>query len=349
MKKDIFLSLFSQLGDYLAKYLRSELKDPVLDEAIEASYENNPLFTPWFQRYAIRAVAECFLDGDLLRRWIDDYEHLRVEDGSFGVGDKSVEIVMAGNIPMVGFHDLLVAIAAGVKVRVKLSSKDPFLFPSILKIIAGFEEGLAISGGIELIDKSFYDNNPSEPDALLFMGSDESSLFFERKYPLANKLFRRSRTSIGVIYRDITKEEVNELADAILLYYGMGCRSVTHLKIEQGFNIERIAEALNEKLCMTDNSFIYNIFRRNRAVLNMDDRLFYYGANMILLEDEQYISSPGIVTYSYFREDRELIGEFKANDYLIQKIYYNFDRSQRPGLKDYPDDKDTLLFLLSNK
>lgn len=346
MKKYPFISLFSQLGDYLRQYLAGEAGDSLLDRAIMDSYENNPLFTPFFQRYSISAIEECFLDEWELRRWINDYEHLRCGDGSFGLKDKVVEIVMAGNIPMVGFHDLLVAMASGAKVRIKLSSKDPFLIPCVLKIMAGFEGGEEIGERVTFVDREFYESDVCKPDALLFMGADSSSVFFENLYPSVPKLARKSRTSIGLIYRDISDRDLKSVAEAILIYYGMGCRSVGHLKVERGFDMERIARALEESAYMTDNGYMSNIFRRNRALLSMEGRSFYSGGNMIVVEDENYLSDVGVVAYSFFEDDGGIERELARREDVIQKIYYNFGSCQRPPLREYPDGRDTLLFLL---
>ena len=173
---------------------------------------------------------------------------------------------MAGNIPLVGFHDIMTVIAAGVSATIKLSSKDPFLIPAVLKIIEKLDESSELLGKVELVGKDYYQREQSSPDCLIMMGSDRSASFFEDRYPYVPKLIRKSRTSVGVIRNDISDDELRGVASDILLYYGMGCRSITHLKIERNFDMNRLVSALCNYSYMTDDNVMRNIFRRNSSI-----------------------------------------------------------------------------------
>ena len=348
MKKNLFISLFFGLGEYLRSYLNGELQDRGLDEAIDLSYGNNPLFTPFFQKYALSAIAENFLKKDMLDCWIGKYDSFRESDGSFGLGNKESEIVMAGNIPLVGFHDLMTVIAVGLKATVKLSSKDPFLIPAVLKIIKKLDGGVEVVDRVKFIDKDYYQKEQSSPDSLIMMGSDRSASFFENRYPFVPKLIRKSKTSVGVVRKNIDDDELRLLASDVLLYYGMGCRSITHLKVERDFDMNRLISALGDCSSMTDNNVMKNIFRRNSAIYTMEGIPFYEGGNMVVIEDDNYTHAPGVVSYSWIETIEALEEEFESNRELIQKIYLNFGQAQRPQVGDYPDDKDTMLFLLNN-
>ena len=348
MKKNLFISLFSGLGEYLRSYLNGELQDRDLDEAITLSYGNNPLFTPFFQRYALSAIAENFLEKDMLDWWIGKYDSFRESDGTFGLGGKECEIVMAGNIPLVGFHDIMTVIAVGVNATVKLSSKDPFLLPAVLKIIEKMDKSSELTNRVKFIDKDYYQRGQFPPDCLITMGSDRSASFFEHRYPFVPKLIRKSKTSVGVVRSDISDDELRGVASDILLYYGMGCRSISHLKIERDFDMNRLVSALCNYSYMTDDNVMRNIFRRNSSICRMDGIPFFEGGNMVIVEDDNYTHAPGVVSYSWIETVEALEEEFESNRESIQKIYLNFGQAQRPEAGDYPDDRDTILFLLNN-
>lgn len=322
------------IGNNLKKWLCGEFVCKSLDEAVALSAAANPAFTRYMQLRAIKTIAEEFLSAENLIPWLEKYElppiSLFSQKGAMKVG-----IVMAGNIPLVGFHDLLCVLASGADAVVKLSSKDKFLLPTIL------------SPFVQRIKYCTAEEFELEPlDALLTMGGDASSSYFNEKYPTIPKLIRGSRTSVAVIERKLSKGQCNALAEDITLYYGLGCRSVTHLLLTNYSFLEGVLKAVEREKKSIDEDFLRNSYLYQRALSTIEGKIFLECDPLIFMETDELSHPLSVVGYNVLSSE-EIVQFCKVNDEHIQKIFRNFGVAQRPKLDDYPDGRDTIEFLLN--
>ena len=326
---------FSDLGDRIALWLRGERAWPGLDAAVEAGAEDNPFFTPYMQRRALEAVAEGFLRKDRLRGWLARYP----EPGAAMSGGLC-GVVASGNIPAVAFHDILCVRAAGWKPLVKLSSKDRFLLPVLFPDV---EFCRSVKGW--------------SVDALLTMGGDSAAEFFSTCFADVPKLVRAGRFSLAVLNGREGRDELGALAEDMLLYYGLGCRSVTCLLVPEDYDFAALSEALEEFAVSRLGRLAVDLHRRNRAVLTLAGEGFYDGGTIILRDLKALCGSlekcrpygmelnVGEVWYVRYSSQSEADEFICRNSDRIQKIIRNFGSAQRPAADDYPDGVDTVAFL----
>lgn len=319
MVSDYFISL----GKRLSGYLCGELRWDELDSAMRLSQEDNPFFTPYMQRRALEAICSSFLDEKALRQWSSSFDS--------PLAGKRIGIVMAGNIPLVGFHDLLCVMATGAEPVIKLSSKDSHLMPVL------FPE-LDYCSAQELLS--------SKIDALITMGGDSAKAFYSSRLPGIPKLIRSSRFSAAVLSGDETDGDLDALCDDISLYYGLGCRSVTYLLISQSFDIEALAKRLTTFSNRIVNKTAKAIFLKNRAIKMVENAPFIPAEPFVFMETDEFFLPIGTIGYRICSSQDEIDSFIDSNKGYIQKIYRNFGSAQRPSLDDYPDGEDTIKFCL---
>jgi len=347
---------FSTLGKFLKQFDSvSFMENPELTEIntlfsdkFLAVIKNAEVFNPWFTRdfisYSFASLSEM-LKEQKLRNWLQTYPELNSISGkSFRVG-----IIMAGNIPLVGFHDLLTVCFSGHKAVVKMSSKDDKIFPLILEILTKLNAEFA---EIVIISTDSLKNI----DAVIATGNDNSSRYFEYYFGKYPHIIRKNRNSVAVLSGDETAGDFKKLADDIFLYFGMGCRSVSKLFLPVGFNIPKMLDNFESY------SYLYN---HNKYANNYDYYKAIYLLNMLnhldtgyllIKEDVAYSSPVGIVFYEYYESIAQLKTRLNADSEKIQCIVSNrndienavkFGQSQQPALNDYADNADTLKFLIN--
>ncbi len=350
------IKAFSTLGKFLKQFDSvsfmedtgiSEINDlfakPFLNAIREAEIYN-PWFTREFILYSFSSLSEM-LQEEKLREWTGQYPELKSITGrSLNIG-----IIMAGNIPLVGFHDFLSACFSGHNALVKMSSKDEKLLPVIHEVLCHcdpcFKESVSL---LTLPLKNM--------DAVIATGSDNSSRYFEFYFGKYPHIIRKNRNSVAVLIGDETAEEYKNLADDIFLYFGMGCRNISKIFIPEGFNISY----------MLDNFESYSyLYYHNKYANNYDYHKAIYLVNLIkhldtgyllLKEDRAYSSPVGVVYYEYYDSVAKVKSRLKTDEHMIQCIVSRpglfektnrFGTSQRPGLNDFADNADTLKFLLN--
>lgn len=323
------------IGNNLKKWLGGEITLQSLDEAVALSAAANPAFTRQMQLRAIKTIAEEFLSAENLIPWLEKQGLPPISHNSHK-GAIKVGIVMAGNIPLVGFHDLLSVLASGADAVVKLSSKDKFLLPAI---VSPFADRIKFCTAEEFASEPF--------DALLTMGGDASSSYFKEKYPTLPKLIRGSRTSVAVIERELSKGECGALAEDITLYYGLGCRSVTHLLLTDSSYLEGVIKGVEGVKRQMNLDFLRNSYLYQKALITMEGENFRDCAPLIFKESDELSHPISVVGYKILSSEEEIIQFCEVNGARIQKIFRNFGLAQRPRLDDYSDGKDTIEFLLS--
>lgn len=342
-----FIARFANLGERIGKWLRGEGGMPGLDEAVALGAAENRFFTPYMQRRALQAIAEGFLKKDVLEEW-----YCRLSGGvQRSCTEKPVcGIVAAGNIPAVAFHDIMCVIASGWHPVVKLSSKDRYLLPAI------FSD--KILGEVEFCGST----DGWKVDAILSMGSDAAAAYFESRFPDTPKVLRASRFSCAILDGMESQEQLEALAEDMLLYYGLGCRSVTCLLVPVKYDFRALSEAVTEFAGKHCGKLLADNYRKNKAVMTLAGERFTDGG-AVVFEDARdafpgaeadislcTLSDRGLplgtVWFAEYASQSELEQFLEVNGNRIQKKYRTFGSSQRPAPDDYPDDVDVPGFLV---
>ena len=255
---------------------------------------------------------------------------------------------MAGNLPLVGFHDLLCVLVAGHKAIVKLSSDDRVLLPYLITQIRTFAPEWA-----EAV--AFTDDKVTEYDAVIATGSDNTARYFEYYFGKKPHIIRKNRHSVAVLTGEETPEELQDLGKDIFLYYGLGCRSVSKLFVPQGYDFDLLFQAIYPYKDIIEEQKYANNYDYNKAVYLMSLYKLLENGFLLLKEDEHYGSPIATLFYEYYTNketlkkklatDREKIQCVVGHNFIDGEI--PFGQTQTPKLWDYADGVNTLTFLLN--
>jgi hypothetical protein len=328
------LDLLVELGDYL----RSE--DPAWRAAQERAHLENAWFTPEFIRLAIRGIGE-FLQRDKLEAWIAPYQ-LPQENAQ----PRAVGLVMAGNIPLVGFHDLLCIFIAGHRQTIKPSSRDQALIGALVEKM-GAAPLLAFAERL----------NGSE--AFIATGSNNSARYFDYYFGKYPHIIRRNRTSVAILDGSETREELEALADDVYQYFGLGCRNVTKLYVPENYDFIPLLKAFDKYGYLADHHKYKNNYDYNLAVLILNKRQYMTNGSILLDENAALFSPISVLHYQYYPQKTGTAAQNAdalaaslaalASNPDIQCIvghgHTPFGKAQQPGLADYADGVDTLAFI----
>jgi hypothetical protein len=319
--------------DYSLGLTEQEYED--LNDLIRKQKQFNGWFTEDMVRTAMKALGDQFTERNICE-WLKEY--------SFSDNSKRVGIIMAGNIPLVGFHDFTCVLFSGHSAVCKLSSDDRTLLPALSKYLIQFVPELK-----DRIEFSF--GKIGQIDAVIATGSDNSTVYFEQYFGKYPHIFRSNRTSIAVLTGEESTEEIRELGNDIFQYFGLGCRNVSHLLLPEGFNIDRIFEGIVEHGEMINHHKYANNYDYNRAVFLLNQVPFLDNNVVIFRESTELFSPLAVVHYQFYRDNAEVEQFLKDNSEKIQAIvgkkYIPFGGAQCPSLNDYADGIDTMKFLNS--
>lgn len=333
------MQFINYLGD-LGKALKT---DDGLAQLIQTAHRKNPWFTPGFVQQAVNAIAGEMLNPELLSQWLRAYQLKPV--------NKTVGLIFAGNIPLVGFHDFLCAYVSGCHIKIKLSAKDDELFPYILKLLISIDPELAAR--VELVEKL------KDFDAVIATGSDNTNRYFEyyfRQYP---KILRHNRNSVAVLTGNENAEQLQALADDVFSYFGFGCRNVSKLYVPVGYNFENLIPQFGNYAWLHSHTKYMNNYDYNRTVVLMNKTPHFANEFVMLAENESIPSPIATLHYEYWHDERLLQGKLKQHANQIQCVVaadtnkwpssstVTFGKAQHPQLWDYADGVDTLAFLLA--
>jgi hypothetical protein len=324
--------------------------DSGLDEVIAKAAMHNPWFKEDFSRNAIQAISDRMLTASKLYEWLSKYDI-----GDDSETDKTVGIIMAGNLPLVGFHDFLCVYILGYKIRIKLSGKDEVLFPYIVsklsEIDASLPSRLVIAERLEGYD------------AVIATGSNNSHRYFEYYFRNVPKILRKNRNSVAVLDGNETADELHGLADDIFMYFGFGCRNVSKIYVPEGYDVRVLFPYFDRYKWMHQHTKYMNNYDYNRTLLLMNSTQ-HLADEIITLQENTAISSPVAVVYyeTYnnldvvkvnLAERRENIQCIVMSGSMMQKTgmenSVKLGQTQQPELWDYADAVDTINFLISLK
>jgi hypothetical protein len=296
-------------------------------------------YNGWFTKdNVLKALLSLgdLLTEESLSHWLKDY--------SFADKPKKIGVIMAGNIPLVGFHDFLCVLLSGNTVVCKLSSDDNTLLPALSNHLIQFTP--------ELKDRiQFSMGKLGEIDAIIATGSDNSSKYFEQYFGHYPHLFRKNRTSIAVLTGNETSEDLFQLGSDIFSYYGLGCRNVSHLLLPVGFDLNRFFEAIVDYHPIVNHHKYANNYDYNKAVYLMN-LMELLDNHFVLLRESSELHSPlSMVHYQYYSSMDQVNEYLKQNSDKIQAIvgenHIPFGAAQSPKLDDYADGVNVMQWLES--
>jgi len=261
---------------------------------------------------------------------------------SFTEKPKSVALIMAGNIPLVGFHDFLSTLVSGHKVICKLSSDDKTLLPALAEHLIAFvpelkERIVLTTGKLEGIE------------AVIATGSDNSLKYFEQYFGKYPHIFRSNRTSVAVLTGNETKEQIEKLGNDIFNYFGLGCRNVSHLMLPKGYDLKRFFEGVFSHSNVINNNKYGNNYDYNKTVYLMNQSPLLDN-NFVLLRETDLLFSPlAMIHYHFYESEKEVKDYIETHKEQIQVVvgekYTSFGDAQCPMLDDYADGIDTMEWL----
>lgn len=322
----------------------------VLMETIYDNYEN-PLFNAvvqaqnknaWFAKSnSINALKEIcnLLETNNLNKLVEANIELKNEV----VNPKTIGIVMAGNIPAVGFHDLLCVLLSGHKAKVRLSSDDAVLIPALTNIL--LEMYPEFQNQLEFV------NQLSGMDAVIATGSNNTARYFDYYFGKYPSLIRKNRNSIAVLSGQETEAELNQLGHDIFDYFGLGCRNVSKLYVPEGYSFNPFFEAIESYSNLMEHNKYMNNYDYHRALFLLDGIPFLTNNFLIVRENEAYATPVSVLHYEFYSSLEDLEKKLEGDKELIQcRVGLNglpCGSAQQPDILDYADGVDTMKWLLS--
>ncbi|WP_317206474.1 acyl-CoA reductase [Allomuricauda sp. M10] len=309
-------------------------------EIVLRAEQENGWFTQENILYSLREWGKL-LNQENIESWLSHY-NLNLVDTP-----KTIGIIMAGNIPLVGFHDFLCVILSGHKVLAKLSSNDKRLLPHLVKFLVGQDPSLQ-----ERI--AFVDGKMEGFEAVIATGSNNTGRYFEYYFGQKPHIIRKNRNSVAILTGKETHEELVALGEDIFRYYGLGCRNVSKIYIPEGYDFEPFFKAMYKYGNIIHQHKYANNYDYNKAVYLMSD-FKILDNEFLVLKEETALSSPiSVLFYSYYSSEENLQKELEALNDQIQCVvskqnkagHVDFGQTQKPQLDDYADGIDTMEFLL---
>lgn len=343
------IQAFVKLGEFLRTYCSYRSGDITvsdklngfsdLDEIVVRAGHKNGWFTEENLLYSFSAWGKV-LTAEGINSWLANYE---IKPKSA----KQVAIIMAGNIPLVGFHDLIAVVITGHKALIKLSSNDTDLLPFFIKLLEVHQPDLK---GSVTIAKGTLTNF----DAVIATGSNNTSRYFEYYFGKKPHIIRKNRNSIAVLTGIETEKQLADLGEDIFRYYGLGCRSVSKLFVPLGYDFGAFFKAIEAYSYLKDHHKYHNNYDYNKAVYLMSEFSFLDNGFCMLKEDKHYASPISTIFYEYYNDTTSLLKKLKADREQLQCIVSQgfmddeiiFGNTQSPSLTDYADGADTVEFLL---
>ena len=338
-----FLRQFSEEGNVkAASVLQNDLFFDDFASLIVLSQSHNGWFTPEQVKFSVQSWAKA-LTEDNLNQWISNYDFSKIEP-------KKVGLVLAGNIPLVGFHDFVSVLISGHDVLVKTSSNDQHLLKFLAKYLISIQP--------ELNSKiTFVEGKLEGFDAVIATGSNNTARYFEYYFKDKPSIIRKNRNSVAVLDGTETFEDLVGLGEDIFRYFGLGCRNVSKLFVPKDYNFDNFFKAMYEYRDVIQYEKYANNYDYNKAVFLMSNFQLLDNEFLTIKEDTSYASPISSVFYEFYENLEEITTRLNADAEQIQCVVsknlipnsVTFGQTQQPKLWDYADNVDTLAFLNSLK
>ena len=332
---EAFVKLGALLREELSVYRENEKS--ALSVLINTQHLKNPWFTPENVTASISAIADE-LNTEMLTRWTGMYPELKISHTPFTVG-----VIMAGNIPLVGFHDFLSVLITGNIVLAKTSTKDSDLLVHLSELLSSINPAF--------IDRIRFPEGPlSGFDAVIATGSNNTSRYFESYFGRYPNIIRKNRNSVAILEGTETDAELKELGKDIFSYFGLGCRNVSKIYLPAGYELHTLIKNLEGFSDIVNHNKYANNYDFSKAVY-LVNREQFLDTGYLLLKEEKSLSSPvAVLYYEYYNSYKEVLQSTEMLNDKIQCIvsekHIPFGKAQQPHLWDYADGIDTVEFLL---
>lgn len=328
MSKSRFLALISSLKEYFSSSTNKEKIELFVDK----SMQENPWFTKELINFSMNAIEEQFLD---VHKWIEFFE---LEGDSELVEPKNVGLVLPGNLPAVGLHDVLMVLASGHFCLVKLSSQDKFLMTMYIQAIQEVSEY-----SIEIVDKI------TSVDRVIATGSDFAGSYFTQYFKHIPHIIRKNRSSIAILHGNESLEDFQALGKDIFTYYGLGCRNVSSIFVPRNFDLIPLFDVLTTFQEVMDHHKYANNYQYQKTLMLLNQIPHFDLGNLLVLEKEDLVSAVGVLHLHYYDDQAEIAQVINQAMDKIQCIvgndYINFGKAQQPALNDFADGVNTYQWL----
>jgi hypothetical protein len=350
MNLDQRINLLAELGNYCLS------TDPAWMTAQRRAHAANGWFTPEFISLAARGIATQFLDKAKLQAWAGKY---RLPDHP--VSPRTVGLTMAGNIPLVGFHDFLSVFISGQHQLIKPSSRDDILIRHLLQHLLTIEPAAVAYFG--------FADRLAGCDAYIATGSNNSARYFEYYFAKYPHIIRRNRTSVALLTGGETMQDLEALSDDVYQYFGLGCRNVTQLYVPENYDFLSLLQAFRKYNYLSLLTKYKHNYDYQLTLLILNKKTYMSNESILLAENESPFSPISVLHYTYYRPGDPLPAALSGDHPDIQTIvsrpatdhptadfptpdrhadnlrYTLFGHAQQPSLEDYADGVDTLKFL----
>jgi len=339
MKLKERIAVLAQLGQGLSQ------PDPERTALVKASYRYNQWFTEENYNAAIQAIADRMLQQSLLEKWVAPYP---ISDT---MTPQTVGMVLAGNIPLVGFHDVLSTFICGHIAQIKLSDKDKLVLPYLVDQLAKYDE--RIKPYFKFVDRL------ADFDRVIATGSNNTARYFDLYFGKYPNIIRKNRNAVAVLRGDESKEALHALGRDIFTYFGLGCRNVSKLYVPKNYEFEPLLEQLHEYRKIIELNKYKNNFDYNFTLLILNSKKYFSNGCILLTESELIQSRIASLHFEYYEDENDLQQKLKPHRDEIQCVvsdqpvdhwkHIPLGGAQTPGLDDYADGVDTLAFLTEAK
>ena len=348
--KNYISEAFVELGKFIGQFtttpftkrsnvLQNDLFFDGFKHQIKLANEHNGWFTKKNIVFALDKWSNLLTESNI-NQWIIKY-NFNIEK------PKTVAIIMAGNIPLVGFHDFLSVLLSGHNVLIKQSSNDKHLLPYLAKYLEVIEPRL--KGRI-----TFTEGELKDFDAVIATGSDNTARYFEYYFKNKPSIIRKNRNSVAILTGNETNEQLEGLADDIFRYYGLGCRNVSKIFVPKNYNFDAFFNAVYKWHPVINEAKYANNYDYNKAVYLMSEFDMLENGFLMIKEDKSYSSPIATLFYEYYSDINDIKEKIKTDAEKIQCVVSNgvldneikFGCTQNPQLWDYADNIDTVEFLL---
>jgi hypothetical protein len=331
MTLDQRILAFSQLGSHL-----HTINEETFEALADSARQENPWFTKGNVRMALDGIGQ-YLQQEQLQCWTSQYTLNAVEP-------KTIALVLAGNIPLVGFHDFLCALISGNRVQIKLSSKDSKLFNYLIKHLTWLEPGFQ--------DRIQFKDKLENFDAIIATGSDNSARYFEFYFSKYPHIIRKNRTSCAVLTGNESQQDLENLGIDIFSFFGLGCRNVSKIYLPKGYDHTKLLSSWDTFKDIIHHHKYCNNYDYQKSILLVNGAPFFDNGFVLLQENEKLVSPIATVYFEKYTDQQDLIKKLEANNQKIQCIVgthapaiIKFGQAQFPEVGDYADQIDTLKFL----
>jgi len=329
------IEAFSTLGNWIVD------KKETLEQTVQQTYYHNRWFSVDNVWKSLEAISSSYIDKNKLEDWA------KAEAISDPKEVKKVGLVLAGNLPLVGFHDWLSVLIAGHDAVVKLSDKDKFALPKLNEWLCEIEP--------RFVERTTFVERLENYEVVIATGSDNSARYFEQYFGKYPNIIRKNRNGVGVISGSESDAELESLGKDIFDYYGLGCRSVAKLYVPEDYDFDRLFTNWKSFEPIIHHNKYKNNFDYNYTLLIMNKEKHKSNGFILLEEREEYTSRIASLNYEYYSDKRVLEKKLEEEKNKIQCIVSSdnflaqptksFGQAQSPGLMDYADGVNTIQFL----